>query len=436
MRALVKLEQVLPRHLRRRVPALGSATVAPPLGGPTVDPQHLTVIAAACRDGECLRFAYRSRDGTDSRRDVEPHSLVNLGRRWYLVAWDRRREDWRTFRIDRLERPASTGVRFTPRALPAATRPRTSSRASPGPPNRYEARVTLHAPAADAAACPPVGRRSSRSTPDAASTAPATTTSAGWRCGSRCSASSSRSTSRRSCSSASRRWPTGCCGLEGEEADRETRWGPARRPGRWPPGRWQRCIAGPEQMRCRGRHSDDLCTPQKTTVYRRRSQEQPRDQRRGPRPPAPTVDAEVAPDYSGNQVLSMYGAWLWARNAWNLRLRGSGPTGSAALAGGASERLAVCDGVPGASPGSVSVHPLDRARRSWRWGGRPPGRDAQGPRGASERANRTPGWSCRIAHKKDFNRVASATLLWSLRGHLRAPWPLRRDRGHPRRRSG
>src|SRR6187200_998854 len=97
VRALVKLEQVLPAHLRRRVGALGSATIAPPVGGPTVDPQHLTVIATACRDSECLRFAYRRRDGTDSRREVEPHSVVNRGRRWYLVAWDRQREDWRSF---------------------------------------------------------------------------------------------------------------------------------------------------------------------------------------------------------------------------------------------------------------------------------------------------------------------------------------------------
>src|SRR3954447_23028294 len=104
LRALVKLEQVLPAHLRRRVSAFGAATVAPAPAGPTVDPQHLTVIAAACRDGECLRFGYRSRDGAETRREVEPHSLVNLGRRWYVVAWDRGREDWRSFRIDRLER--------------------------------------------------------------------------------------------------------------------------------------------------------------------------------------------------------------------------------------------------------------------------------------------------------------------------------------------
>jgi predicted DNA-binding transcriptional regulator YafY len=147
VRALVKLEQVLPTHLRRRVGALGSATIAPAVGGPTVDPQHLTVIAAACRDTQCLRFAYRSRDGTDSRREVEPHSLVNLGRRWYLVAWDRRREDWRSFRVDRLTRPAPSGVRFTPRRLPARDAAAYVEQSITGAPNRYEARVTLHAAA-------------------------------------------------------------------------------------------------------------------------------------------------------------------------------------------------------------------------------------------------------------------------------------------------
>jgi predicted DNA-binding transcriptional regulator YafY len=144
VRALVKLEQVLPNHLRRRVQALGSATIAPAVGGPTVDPQHLTVIAAACRDSECIRFAYRSREGIDSRREVEPHSLVNLGRRWYLVAWDRRREDWRSFRVDRLARPAPSGVRFTPRALPAPDAAAYVERNITGAPHRYEARVTLH----------------------------------------------------------------------------------------------------------------------------------------------------------------------------------------------------------------------------------------------------------------------------------------------------
>jgi predicted DNA-binding transcriptional regulator YafY len=151
IRALVKLEQVLPAHLRRRVGALGSATIAPPVSGPTVDPQHLTVIASACRDSECLRFAYRRRDGSDTRREVEPHSLVNLGRRWYLVAWDRRRADWRTFRVDRLERPAATGTRFSARRLPAKDASAYVAQSISSAPSRFEARVTVHASAAEMA---------------------------------------------------------------------------------------------------------------------------------------------------------------------------------------------------------------------------------------------------------------------------------------------
>jgi predicted DNA-binding transcriptional regulator YafY len=152
IRALVKLEQVLPAHLRRRVAALGSATIAAPASGPTVDPQHLTTIATACRDSECLRFDYRSRDGTATRREVEPHSLVNLGRRWYLVGWDRRREDWRTFRVDRLSRPAATGMRFTARSLPARDAAAYVERSITGAGSRYDARVTVHAPADEIAA--------------------------------------------------------------------------------------------------------------------------------------------------------------------------------------------------------------------------------------------------------------------------------------------
>src|SRR5207244_4879994 len=123
----------------------GAATYTLPVAGPTVDPQHLTVIAGACRDSECLRFAYRSRDGTHSRREVEPDSLVNRGRRWYLVAWDRRRDDWRTFRIDRLTKPASTGLRFVPRTLPAKDAAAYIEQSITGAPNRFEAVVTLHA---------------------------------------------------------------------------------------------------------------------------------------------------------------------------------------------------------------------------------------------------------------------------------------------------
>jgi predicted DNA-binding transcriptional regulator YafY len=151
VRALVKLEQILPGHLRRRVAALGTATSTLPAPGPTVDPQHLTTIAGACRDSERLRFGYRRRDGSDSRREVEPHALVNHGRRWYLVAWDCGREAWRTFRVDRVARPASIGTRFAPRELPAKDAAAYVQQSIADAPSRFEAVLTLHAPAEEIA---------------------------------------------------------------------------------------------------------------------------------------------------------------------------------------------------------------------------------------------------------------------------------------------
>jgi predicted DNA-binding transcriptional regulator YafY len=147
VRALVKLEQVLPAHLRSRVSALGATTMSLPPAGPTVDPQCLTVLAGGCRDNECVRFGYTARDGEFARRDVEPHSLVNRGRRWYLVCWDRGRDDWRTFRVDRITEPAPLGVRFTPRPLPARDAAEFVEQRFRALPSRYEARLTLHASA-------------------------------------------------------------------------------------------------------------------------------------------------------------------------------------------------------------------------------------------------------------------------------------------------
>src|SRR5580658_2572001 len=96
VRALSKLEQVLPARLRHRVAAL-HAFIVPLIGaGPTVDANALSAIAGACRDCEKLHFKYRSRDGAPSTREVEPHRLVHTGRRWYLAAWDTERDNWRT----------------------------------------------------------------------------------------------------------------------------------------------------------------------------------------------------------------------------------------------------------------------------------------------------------------------------------------------------
>jgi len=118
VRALAKLEQVLPSRLRRRVAALHSFILPLPSAGPTVNAETLLAIASACRDYGKLRFCYHNRDGAASEREVEPHRLVNTGRRWYLVAWDAGRNNWRTFRVDRIQPKISTGSRFSPRKAP------------------------------------------------------------------------------------------------------------------------------------------------------------------------------------------------------------------------------------------------------------------------------------------------------------------------------
>ena len=151
VRALAKLEQVLPPRLRYRVSAVADYTVPipPDSPAPEVDPAVLITLASACRDHERLRFDYRAHDDTSTVRSVEPHRLVTWGRKWYLVAWDTERGDWRTFRVDRIEPRTPTGPRFTPRPLPeegdlAAYVARGVSSAG----FRFQARVTVHAPAA------------------------------------------------------------------------------------------------------------------------------------------------------------------------------------------------------------------------------------------------------------------------------------------------
>ncbi|WP_219414465.1 helix-turn-helix transcriptional regulator [Pseudonocardia nigra] len=147
VRALTKLEQVLPSRLRRRVATLGTATVAAPDAyAGAVDPEHLTALAAAIANRERVRLRYRAADGSESRRHVEPHRVVTAGRRWYLVAYDLDRDDWRIFRVDRIDAPQPTGARALPRTLPApdAARYVTEKMYSLVP--TYSAVATLHAP--------------------------------------------------------------------------------------------------------------------------------------------------------------------------------------------------------------------------------------------------------------------------------------------------
>jgi predicted DNA-binding transcriptional regulator YafY len=122
VRALAKVLQVLPPRLRHRVSSLGTATVARLGGdGAVVHPEDLTVIAVAITNHERLHFGYRASDGTESDRRAEPHGLASVGHRWYLVAFDVDRDDWRIFRVDRVRGPRSSGGRSAQRELPAST---------------------------------------------------------------------------------------------------------------------------------------------------------------------------------------------------------------------------------------------------------------------------------------------------------------------------
>jgi predicted DNA-binding transcriptional regulator YafY len=144
VRALAKLDQVLPSRLRERAAAIGLATVPLTGPGPAVSAETLTTIARACRTPERLEFGYRSHDGVVTARRAEPHRLVQAGYRWYLVARDLDRADWRTFRVDRIDTPKLTGVRFVPQDPPDAAA--FVARAVTTAPYRYQARILVHAP--------------------------------------------------------------------------------------------------------------------------------------------------------------------------------------------------------------------------------------------------------------------------------------------------
>jgi len=115
---LAKLDQVLPNRLRKRASALHAVTISL-ASAQTVPPVDvLARIASACRDNMRIKLSYKDRDGKSTSRIIEPLRLAHTGSRWYLVAWDTQREDWRTFRVDRIERLISSGPQFVPRKFP------------------------------------------------------------------------------------------------------------------------------------------------------------------------------------------------------------------------------------------------------------------------------------------------------------------------------
>lgn len=152
VQALTKVIGLMPPRLRRQMDAIRSQTENLPWrGGPELDPALLATLAQACRDDEPLRFTYTAREAEPTDRWVEPHRLVTLGRRWYLVAYDRDRQDWRSFRVDRIGEPRTTGQRFRPRALPAEDALSFVQAGIKRMPQRYAVRVRVQAPVEEVA---------------------------------------------------------------------------------------------------------------------------------------------------------------------------------------------------------------------------------------------------------------------------------------------
>lgn len=145
LRALSKLDQVMPSKLRSQVAAVHDSTVT--LMAPTsdtVEPDVLMTLARACRDHEHVATGYVDIRGNATMRRVEPYQLVTTGRRWYLLAYDRDKQDWRSLRLDRMNDVRAQGSTFVSREAPdAAAYVRRSISSSP---YRYVARVHFSAP--------------------------------------------------------------------------------------------------------------------------------------------------------------------------------------------------------------------------------------------------------------------------------------------------
>lgn len=149
VQALTKVIGLMPPRLRRRMDALQSQTLPAPTHGPVVEATTLTALAQGCRDAETVRFGYTARGAEPTQRHVEPRRLVTIGRRWYLVAWDRSRDDWRSFRVDRIDSVEPTGARFLPRELPATDELEFVRAGLNKVPRRHDVRLRVAAPVAE-----------------------------------------------------------------------------------------------------------------------------------------------------------------------------------------------------------------------------------------------------------------------------------------------
>ncbi|MCM6777319.1 YafY family transcriptional regulator [Nocardia sp. CDC159] len=142
-RAFGKIDQLLPKRLRARATALRGTLEATTLAAPPIDPEVLARLAAAAARHEHVTFTYTARGGDTTRRRVEPYRQVYRHLRWYLLAWDVDRADWRTFRLDRIDEITVVGTTFQPRPLPAESGAAYLHAAQTAP--RHRAVVTVEA---------------------------------------------------------------------------------------------------------------------------------------------------------------------------------------------------------------------------------------------------------------------------------------------------
>ncbi len=146
LRAMTKLEQVMPRRLRGRLGGLHGAIAQGMLAGPTVSASVLGALAQAAWSDRTARFGYTDLSGKATERQVEPHGLVHLQGRWYLGAYDLERLAWRTFRVDRITGEVSEGLPFMRREVPEGTLTDLVTRSVSRARGRLTARVLIHAP--------------------------------------------------------------------------------------------------------------------------------------------------------------------------------------------------------------------------------------------------------------------------------------------------
>lgn len=145
-RAMLKIERMLPTRLGKQIAAMRESTLSMKETGPTVSHGALTSIGSACSARRAMQFSYIRHNGDETQRTVEPFKMVQNGYLWYLVAWDQKRNDWRTFRVDRISNINILSSTFPPREPPSEDIARQTSWSVSNAAYQFRGQITIHAP--------------------------------------------------------------------------------------------------------------------------------------------------------------------------------------------------------------------------------------------------------------------------------------------------